>query len=548
MDQQDINEILKYHHGSKHHTHRYARSPGYLDWENQPNPFRFYRGETPIMLPFLKADPAAAHPDLYRRRSDQPQPFRLENLAGFLELSLGLSAWKGVSGDKWSLRMNPSSGNLHPTEAYLLLPVMDVVTSGLYHYNSFLHALEPRSFLPDGIWEAVGLHFKTECFLIALSSIFWRESWKYGERAFRYCNHDIGHAIACLSFSGNLFGWRVTFLNELSDRQIETVLGFDRTVFADRENEQAELLCVVYSSRVEDIPRGLSDTLIGLLSKNPYVGKPNRLSRSTVNWESIYRTAACARKPPTEKRTCSYGFREDFHGEISRFSAAEIIRKRRSAVAFNPEGTVTKGQFMAMLDKTLPRDRRAPFDVEIFDPCLHLLIFVHAVSGLQRGLYFFLRRDDDITDLKKRLKPAFLWEPAAAGFPLYLLEAKNYQPDARLVSCHQDIAGSSAFSLGMIARFKDVIGREPYRYRHLYWEAGMIGQVLYLEAEAADRRGTGIGCYFDDEVHSIMGLKTDHYQSLYHFTVGEPIEDRRLQTLAPYHHLEKTVRLPHFES
>lgn len=140
MDQQYIKEIFQYHNDSKHHYHRYARSPGYMDWENQPNPFRIYSGVTPVRLPLLTADPVAAHLDLYRRQNNQPQPFGLDNLAGFLELSLGLSAWKGVSGNRWSLRINPSSGNLHPTEAYLVLPGMDAVKSGLYHYNSFLHA------------------------------------------------------------------------------------------------------------------------------------------------------------------------------------------------------------------------------------------------------------------------------------------------------------------------------------------------------------------------------------------------------------------------
>jgi hypothetical protein len=107
-----------------------------------------------------------------------------------------------------------------------------------------------------------------------------------------------------------------------------------------------------------------------------------------------------------------------------------------------------------------------------------------------------------------------------------------------MVSCHQDIAGTSAFSLGMIAKFKEVITAAPYRYRHLFWEAGMIGQVLYLEAEAHGARGTGIGCFFDDAVHEIMGFDDNRYQSLYHFTVGKPIEDTRLSTYAPYHHLQ----------
>ena len=34
----------------------------------------------------------------------------------------------------------------------------------------------------------------------------------------------------------------------------------------------------------------------------------------------------------------------------------------------------------------------------------------------------------------------------------------------------------------------------------------MIGQVLYLEAEAVGVRTTGIGCFFDDPVHQAMGF------------------------------------------
>ena len=76
-------------------------------------------------------------------------------------------------------------------------------------------------------------------------------------------------------------------------------------------------------------------------------------------------------------------------------------------------------------------------------------------------------------------------------------------------------------------------------YPRLFWETGLVGQVLYLEAEAHDLRATGIGCFLDDEMHKILGLKSSEWQSLYHFTVGKPIEDTRLETKPPYFHLEK---------
>jgi hypothetical protein len=87
----------------------------------------------------------------------------------------------------------------------------------------------------------------------------------------------------------------------------------------------------------------------------------------------------------------------------------------------------------------------------------------------------------------------------------------------------------------MIAEYEaQLVEHGPSFYRCLFWEAGAIGQVLYLEAEAAGVRGTGIGCFFDDPVHDVFGLRDLAFQSLYHFTVGGPVDDPRLTTLPPY--------------
>ena len=77
-------------------------------------------------------------------------------------------------------------------------------------------------------------------------------------------------------------------------------------------------------------------------------------------------------------------------------------------------------------------------------------------------------------------------------------------------------------------------------YRNLFWEAGMVGQVLYLEAEEAGMRSTGIGCYFDDPVHEVFGIASREWQSFYHFAVGGPLEDTRLTTLPGYDFEEPT--------
>jgi hypothetical protein len=87
----------------------------------------------------------------------------------------------------------------------------------------------------------------------------------------------------------------------------------------------------------------------------------------------------------------------------------------------------------------------------------------------------------------------------------------------------------------MIARFDQPIrDHGEWFYRRLFWECGLIGQVLYLEAEAAGARATGIGCYYDEPVHELLGLSGDAWQDLYHFSMGLPIEDTRLTSEPGY--------------
>ena len=57
-------------------------------------------------------------------------------------------------------------------------------------------------------WRALSHELPEDCLLVALTSIYWRESWKYGERAFRYCHHDVGHAIGAITFAAVALGWK----------------------------------------------------------------------------------------------------------------------------------------------------------------------------------------------------------------------------------------------------------------------------------------------------------------------------------------------------
>jgi hypothetical protein len=197
-----------------------------------------------------------------------------------------------------------------------------------------------------------------------------------------------------------------------------------------------------------------------------------------------------------------------------------------------------------MLTRVMPgveRDlgaRAMPWDVLPWRPAIHLAVFVHRVEGLVPGLYLLARDPVQVESLRGAMHPHFEWTSPAGcpeGLPFSLLQKGDARALAAALSCGQDIAGAGAFSLAMIAEFDRSLRRHgPWFYRRLFWETGVIGQVLYLEAEAAGVRATGIGCFFDDPVHQVLGLGDASFQSLYHFTVGGPVEDSRLITSPPY--------------
>jgi len=164
------------------------------------------------------------------------------------------------------------------------------------------------------------------------------------------------------------------------------------------------------------------------------------------------------------------------------------------------------------------------------------------VDDISPGLYALVRDPEKVEPLRQATGREFLWRRPPScprGLPLYLLKEGDCRALAASVSCGQDIAGDGAFSLGMIADYIDsIVTCGAAFYRNLFWEAGLVGQVLYLEAEEAGIRSTGIGCYFDDPVHEVFGISSRDWQSFYHFTVGGPVEDKRLTTL-PAYKLEK---------
>jgi SagB-type dehydrogenase family enzyme len=557
-------QVMGYHQTTKHHFYRYARALGYMDWANQPNPFRRYEDAAFTRLPLLRSDDEPVSPPydaLYDPNIVPVQPVTVATLSRFLEYALALSAWKQAGDTRWALRMNPSSGNLHPTEGYLLLNGISGVGEGpgLYHYAPKEHGLERRADWPSDLFEALMGPFPPYAFLLGLTSIHWRESWKYGERAFRYCQHDVGHAIGSVHIAAATLGWKMVLLDDVGDDDLVGLLGIGRDGdYPQAEREHPDCLAVVWPGPAEaaaSLPFAIESDIIQRTDRVTWHGTANRLSRDKPDpWEIIDVVAAASWKPRTGPRTIGLGVStgsssERFSSELGEtgaetLSAGRIIRQRRSALAFDGQTSISAARFFLMLSRAMPRcgqtlkHRPMPWDALPWEPAVHLGLFVHRVDSLPQGLYVLVRDPAKLAGLREAMHKHFLWSRPSGcpdELPLYCLEEGDARQLATQVSCHQEIAGAGAFSLGMIAEFEPTIRQNgPWFYRRLFWETGVIGQVLYLEAEAAGVRATGIGCFFDDPVHQVFGLQDTKFQSLYHFTVGAPVDDPRLTTLPAY--------------
>jgi len=569
---ESVDQVIKYHIQTKHHFNRYARSLGYLDWANQPDPFRRYEGAELIQLPLLKPGEEPVSPSydaIYQQGAVPAQPVTLRTLSRFFEFALALSAWKRAGESEWALRSNPSSGNLHPTEGYVLLPQIDGLDlkSGLYHYAPKEHGLELRAEFAIEQVARLLAQFPKAAFLFGLTSVHWREAWKYGERAFRYCNHDAGHAIGTARIAAATLGWKMVLLDGMEQNTVAMLLGTHRVDdFRGVEPEHPDCLCVVWpldSARGEGrgtsgeeftIPMFLDPVVAKDLAQGVWHGKANRLSQDHgVHWDIIDEAADVTWKRSEERhsvvvsRTGTIGTPRTTSD--TGLNVGQIIRQRRSAVSFDGKTAISTATFLRMMHSVMPEmdrpqlERSMPWDVWPYDPVIHLLLFVHRVDGLTPGLYFLVRDSRKLTFIQESMNPELHWTKApgaAEDLPLYWLLEGDARRLAGQVSCHQDIAGDSAFSFGMLAEFEGGLREKgAWWYPRLFWESGLLGQVLYLEAEAAGVRATGIGCFFDDPVHEIVAVKDLSLQSLYHFTIGGPVEDRRLMTLPAYHHLTR---------
>ncbi|MGH9549909.1 MAG: SagB/ThcOx family dehydrogenase, partial [Terriglobales bacterium] len=288
--------IYRYHHLTKHTVEKLMASGYGLDWKNQPDPFRKYSGAEliPLDREFIQSESdyfSVLHELLSQAQaaSGHAGESRSHNLSDVSILSnllfytCSISAWKAIKGtdDKWALRCNASSGNLHPTETHLLVHELNGLAPGAYHYLVSEHSLEKRSAGTQAValWQLAGGN-AGNCppLVLVFTSILWREVWKYRERGFRYCQHDLGHALGSLLLASASLGWEADVHAVFADAQTAELLGLDGT---------DEVPYAIIGLR--PTTRALDDTAHSEQTSAPgkFAGTPNELSKKQITYEIV---------------------------------------------------------------------------------------------------------------------------------------------------------------------------------------------------------------------------------------------------------------------
>jgi SagB-type dehydrogenase family enzyme len=489
---------LEYHELTKHSAESVRRNSHYLDWANMPNPFRHYEDVPILDLPSdPPAPPISALEVLEGKVGNTSARDGAEFLSQLIFYSASISASKRVpsTGSTYALRVNPSSGNLHPTEFHFYTHGLADWVDGLYHYRPSSHMAEQRANGEFG----EKLVDTSAPLVFVLTSIAWREAWKYQDRAYRYCLHDIGHAWQALTLAARSIGCESFALGQFSDEKIAEGCYLS----------QDEWPMLIVGLHGPSIPVSMKDPVETIL----FGGHPNRLSEEQIPYPLIERIHAATKLCTEGTRPFLGQPKASGRGEIrmpphhvsTSRNFGDVVRGRRSALDFRGgRESISLSQLATLLSST-KEPLFADFATTRF---VHLYLYVHRVEGLAPGVYRY--------------------------WPEHVELEKIKEGDQRLVtaalSLGQDLAGNACLAFSMIGDFESAARSYGDRgYRYVHFEAGAIGQRMYLASEALGLRATGIGAFFDDEVNRYLSLAPELGQVVYHFAIGYPVSDPRLE-------------------
>ncbi|MCE2465662.1 MAG: SagB/ThcOx family dehydrogenase [Dehalococcoidia bacterium] len=511
MTNRDVEAAIAYHNDTKHSLLSIHSEPHYLDFSNQPLPYKIYTELDPIPLPReippsgVGALDAVASDGSFEGESVPGLPI----LASLLHHAAGITKKRTFPGGEIHFRAAACTGALYHVELYLVCGDLPGLEAGVYHFGVHdfsLTRLRSGDYRANLVQASGGQEAIAQApSVVVCTSTFWRNSWKYRSRAYRHCFWDNGTILANLLAMSAAHRIPTSIVAGFVDSMVSELL--------DLDTQQEVALTLVPLGRATDPTQGEALPTPGLgLETMP-------LSRTQVDYPAIRQMhqASClddpdqardARNGPTEAPPPpSPSGREFPLGPPSVLDAADtgleaVVKRRGSSRQFARE-PVTLKQLSTILTQStrgVPADFLDPLGTSL----CRLYLIVNDVMGLPSGSYFFDRE---------------------AG-SLEMLEEGDFRNAGGYLGLQQDIPADASVDVFFLTDLDHALARYGNRgYRAAQLEAGIVGGKMYLSAYAQRLGASGL-TFFDDDVTSFFSPHAEGLAVMFLVALGVPARRR----------------------
>jgi SagB-type dehydrogenase family enzyme len=470
-------EVARAYHAATKHSYTSVRADRhYLDWDNRPMPYKLYPEVAGFALPrdlSLAQVPTLAAITADGAKDGAGKELGLEGLTRILFCADGLTRRKRVGGEDYHFRAAPSAGALYPVELYVAAVAVEGLERGLYHFSPAdlrlrgLRRGDWRAFITRAAAGRPSL-LKARA-IVVMSALFWRSTWKYRARAWRYCLWDAGTLLANLLAAAAAEGLSTDLVTAFADPEIEALLDID--------GEREGALCIVALGADAPAPgespelRPLGLETVPLSAEE--VGYPDlvRIHRESRLLDADEVAAVAAAQPAPAAATA--------RGKVVRpkrldtdagAGLGETILRRGSTRVF-AHAPITAEELATIMAASSGHPRSD------FPPLSETYLIVNAVEGMEPGAYYYHHHSGEFE----------------------LLKAGNFRGEAGYLCLEQPLGADCAALVCYMAdleRGLGALGNRAYRDAHL--EAGLHAGRVYLAAYALGRGATGLTFYDDD--------------------------------------------------
>lgn len=509
-----------YHNGTKHSYQSIRSNPHFLDWENQPVPFKIYPRLDPISLPqALASSHVVALHAIATAGSDlgAPPVLTTQTLAEILYFSAGITKRVRYPGGEIYFRAAACTGALYHIDLYLVCADLPDLEAGVYHFGPHDFSLrrlrcgDYRAFLAHASGEEPDVSSAPA--VVVCASTYWRNAWKYQSRAYRHCFWDNGTVLANLLAVAAAHGLPARIVIGFVDNEVSRLLGLD--------GEREGVLSLVPLGHDSGFQPATAPPVEPLtletqpLSKSevdyPAIRAMHEASSlkdaaEVVSWRSRDSrfTLALAAGPSSEQgsRPPVFPLRPLKDDAIPHDTLEEVIRRRGSTREFARE-PISLEQLSTMLERAT---RGIPTDFSVAKgPALnHLYLIVNAVDGLAPG--------------------AYVYHPQSTA--LELLKEGDFRRDAGHLGLGQEIPADASVDVFFLTDLQAVLERWGNRgYRAAQMEASVMGGKLYLAAYAQGLGASGL-TFFDDDVTEFFSPHAAGKSVMFLIALGKSVRRR----------------------